>query len=109
METGELVRKLGTEKLKNFNKDFDLIVDRYVKHRDIGGPENTFDLYEVYRNTHAEPTPENSPHQLHKDIFTKDSVRALLEGNGFHIEKMANEFFQGADYSIGINVIAVKS
>ncbi|MBN1794172.1 MAG: hypothetical protein JW844_04330 [Candidatus Omnitrophica bacterium] len=88
--------------------DFDLIVDRYVRHRDRGGADNTFDLYQVYRYTHAEPTPENSPHQLHKDIFTKDSVRKLLERNGFYIEKLSNEIFQGETYSVGMNIIAVK-
>lgn len=37
MESGELVRKLGIEKLNDFKNDFDLIVDKYRKIADAIG------------------------------------------------------------------------
>ena len=36
----DLVRKLGSEKFKDFEKDFDLIVDKYRKIADATGYEN---------------------------------------------------------------------
>ena len=37
MEDDKLVRKLGTEKLKDFNESFDLIVDKYRSIADASG------------------------------------------------------------------------
>lgn len=36
----DLVRKLGSEKIKNFEKNFDLIVDKYREIADASGYEN---------------------------------------------------------------------
>ena len=58
--------------------DFDVIIDAYLKN-EAGIVGSRFDLFNVYRYTHGDPVPRNSPHQLHKDIFNKDSIRRLLE------------------------------
>ncbi len=87
--------------------DFDAIVKAYLgKEKGIVG--EIFDLFNVYRYTHGEPEPRNSPYQLHKDIFTKDSIRKLLESNGFKIESMKNEIFDSEEIPVSINIIAAK-
>ena len=87
--------------------DFDLITDAYLNKKQ-GNLSAAFDLYEVYRMTHGEPTPKNSPHQLHKDIFTKRSVKELLKRHKFNIEEMQDKVFPGENTAIGFNVIAIK-
>jgi len=87
--------------------DFDLIADAYMNKKK-GNVSAVFDLYEVYRITHGDPTPANSPHQLHKDMFTKDIFRRLLARHGFNIEDMSDKVFQGENTAVGFNVIAVK-
>lgn len=87
--------------------DFDAIIDAYLKKKP-GIVSEQFDLYNVYRYTHGDPTPQNSPHQLHKDIFTKDSVKALLESNGFYIKELASGPCQRENLAISIYVIATK-
>ncbi len=87
--------------------DFDVIIDAYLK-KEAGIVGSQFDLFNVYRYTHGDPIPKNSPHQLHKDIFTKDTIRSLLENYGFYIKKLENEIFPGAKLATGINIIAIK-
>ena len=87
--------------------DFDLIADAYMNKKK-GNISAVFDLYEVYRITHGDPTPANSPHQLHKDIFTKDGFRKLLTTHGFKIEDMSDKVFPGENTAVGFDVIAVK-
>lgn len=87
--------------------DFDAIIDAYLKKKP-GIVGKDFDLFNVYRHTHGDPIPKNSPYQLHKDIFTKDSIRALLEASDFYIEKLENEIFPGEKLALGINIIAIK-
>ena len=87
--------------------DFDLITDAYLNKKQ-GNLSATFDLYEVYRMTHGEPTPKNSPHQLHKDIFTKGSVKELLKHHKFNIEEMQDKVFRGENTAIGFDVVAIK-
>ena len=87
--------------------DFDLIVDAYLNKRQ-GNVSERFDLYEVYRLTHGDPIPRNSPHQLHKDIFTKDYIRGLLKRHRFVIEKMEDKLFPGENIPVSFDVVAVK-
>ena len=87
--------------------DFDLIADAYMNKKK-GNVSAVFDLYEVYRLTHGDPTPANSPHQLHKDIFTKDIFRELLARHGFSIEGMSEKVFSGENTAAGFDTIAVK-
>ena len=70
--------------------DFDNIIGAYLK-KENGIVGETFDLFNVYRLTHGDPLPRNSPQQIHKDIFTKETIKTLLENNGFMIEEIKNE------------------
>ena len=87
--------------------DFDLITEAYMNKKK-GNISAVFDLYEVYRITPGDPTPENSPHQLHKDIFTKNTFRELLTRHGLKIENMSDKVFSGENTAVGFDVIAVK-
>lgn len=88
--------------------DFDAIIEAYrKKEAAIVGKE--FDLFNVYRLTHGDPTPKNSPHQLHKDIFTKDSIRRLLEEHNFCIRELDNAIFANEKLALSINIIASKN
>ncbi|MDP8230527.1 MAG: hypothetical protein P9L93_05435 [Candidatus Gorgyraea atricola] len=96
----------GRLAMKNI-PDFDLIADAYLGKKQ-GNISPIFDLYEVYRLTHGAPEPRNSPHQLHKDIFTKGSVRELLERNKFKIQEMRDTIFRGENTAASFDVVAVK-
>ena len=87
--------------------DFDLITDAYL-HKKQGNVSAVFDLYEVYRMMHGAPEPRNSPHQLHKDVFTKESIRELLERHRFKIQEMRDKVFPGENIAVIFDVIAVK-
>lgn len=88
--------------------DFDAIIESYLK-KEAGIVGKEFDLFNVYRYTHGDPIPKNSPHQLHKDIFTKNSIRHLLESHGFYIKELENKIFPGEKLAISINITAVKN
>ncbi|MCK4248298.1 MAG: hypothetical protein KAX15_00805 [Candidatus Omnitrophica bacterium] len=85
--------------------DFDNIIQAYLK-KEKGVVGETFDLFNVYRLTHGDPLPRNSPQQIHKDIFTKDTIKTLLENNGFMIEEMKNEVYPGEELALCVNIIA---
>ena len=87
--------------------DFDLIADAYLSKRQ-GNVSETFDLHEVYRLTHGDPVPRNSPHQLHKDIFTKGSIGELLKRHKFVIEEIQDKIFPGENIPVGFDAVAVK-
>jgi len=88
--------------------DLDVLIGAYLK-KEKGITGERFDLFNVYRYTHGDPIPENSPHQLHKDIFTKESIRALLEKNGFRIETLKNEKFGEEHLALNIDIVAAKA
>ncbi len=91
----------------NWLPDFDLVIAKYLAQAPgLVGP--VFDREHVYRFTHGLPTPLNSPHQLHKDIFTRDSVQAELEAAGFAIESLRQDCFEDEPYPVGMNVVALK-
>lgn len=91
--------------------NFDAIIEAYLrKEKGIIGKE--FDLFDVYRLTHGEPEQGNSVNsinQLHKDIFTKKSIRGLLENAGFKIESIEDEKFVQEESPLSICTIAVKT
>ena len=87
--------------------DFDAIIDAYLKQKEnIAGED--FDAFSVYRLIHGDPIPENSPYQLHKDIFTKDTIKSMLENHGFQVEKIEDEVFAGEQLALNLNIVAVK-
>jgi len=87
--------------------DFDVIAETYVHKRPgrFGGP---FTLHEVYRYTHGEPIPANAPEQIHKDLFTRDSVKADLEAAGFEITSIENVSYGDERIALNLNVVAKK-
>lgn len=85
--------------------DWDVICDLYQR-RVPGLVGDVFDLEHVYRYSHGLPTPFNAPHQLHKDLFTKDSVRAEFEAAGFVVERLDNTCFADEPYALNIDVVA---
>lgn len=87
--------------------DFDVIVDCYVRHLPgIVGP--TFDINEVYRLTHGDPVPWNAPEQVHKDVFTKESVRRELESIGYVNIEIENARYRDEAMAVNINFTAEK-
>lgn len=92
----------------NWLPDFDLIIDAYTNKKK-GNVSPIFDLTEVYRLTHGGPKPENSPQQLHKDLFTKTYVRQLLERNSFPIKQLSNQLFPGENTIVTMNIVALKA
>ncbi len=87
--------------------NFDAIIDAYLKKKKgIIGKE--FDLFNVYRLTHGEPEQGNVFNQLHKDIFTKQSISELLEKVGFRIESIENEKFVDEEDPLCISITALK-
>lgn len=87
--------------------NFDAIIQAYLK-KEKGVIGEEFDLFNVYRLTHGEPEQGNSVNQLHKDIFTKRSIRDLLENAGFQIESIEDEKFVQEKNPLCISVTAVK-
>jgi len=86
--------------------DFDLIIKEYLKSGDNGN--KYFDIQEVYRLVCGAPNVNNSPYQLHKDIFTKSSTRKLLEQHSFKIEDLSDKMVPGEKCLIFFDAVAVK-
>jgi len=87
--------------------DFDLVAEAYVK-RSPGATRPVFDLWEAYRYTHGDPRPDNSPGQLHKDLFTKEKVRQLLLATGFEVVTIEHARFRDEPFPVAFSVEAVK-
>lgn len=101
------ILKGGGKLVINWLPDFDAIIDAYLKE-EKGIVGERFDLFNVYRLSHGDPKAGNSPQQLHKDIFTKESIRQLLESSGFQVESMKNEKFDREELALDINIIPQK-
>lgn len=87
--------------------DFDLVAQAYVKQAPgVTGP--VFDLWEVYRYTHGDPRPDNSPGQLHKDLLTKEKVRRMLTATGFSVLTVEEARFRDEPFPVSFNVEAIK-
>lgn len=109
-ECHRILKKDGKLIIKGL-PNFDAIIEAYLKkEKGIVGEE--FDLFNVYRFTHGEPeqgNQENRVNQLHKDIFTKTSIRELLENVGFKIESISDEKPVQENLSFCIGITAVKT
>lgn len=87
--------------------DFEAIARLYLARAPgLLGP--VFDLEHVYRYTHGLPTPFNAPHQLHKDVFTEESVRAELDAAGFVVDSIDRACFEDEVHAINLNVRATR-
>ncbi|MDP8223606.1 MAG: hypothetical protein P9L99_09620 [Candidatus Lernaella stagnicola] len=91
----------------NWLPDFDVLIEAY-RDKKPGIVGSTFDLFEVYRFSHGDPQPHNSPQQLHKDLFTRDSILALLQEVGFEKIEVAHAAYKDETVALNMNVVAVK-
>ena len=87
--------------------DFDEIIKAYI-NKTKGHIKETFDLYEVTRYTHGDYLPENRIGQMHKDLFTKEKIKNLLENAGFVISKIESVCWGHEPNPVNINIIATK-
>lgn len=87
--------------------DFDVAIDAYVR-KEKGIVGEIFDLNHVRQYIFGELVPENPFYQLHKDIFNKESIKLLLEKNGFIIERLENIFFENQHLPLTISVTGIK-
>ncbi len=87
--------------------DFDIAIDAYVR-KEKGIVGEIFDLNHVRQYVFGESVPENPFYQLHKDIFNKESIKLLLEKNGFVVERLENIFFENQHLPLTISVTGVK-
>lgn len=88
--------------------DFDTCVEAYLNKKQ-GNCSEVFDLHEVSRYTHGEYTSENRFGQIHKDIFTKEKVKRLLEESGFEIVQIEIVRWEDEPIPCNIDVTARKS
>jgi predicted SAM-dependent methyltransferase len=89
----------------NWIPDFDLYARLYLDHAP-GILGAVFDLEHVYRFSHGLPTEFNAPYQLHKDVFTKDMVRAELAAAGYSVESLADVVYEDEPYAVNFNAVA---
>jgi predicted SAM-dependent methyltransferase len=87
--------------------DFSVYADRFLNKRP-GSLADPMSEDEVRGYTHGNPMPGNAPEQVHKDIFTKESVRASLEEAGFEVVEIKNACFEDEPVPLNINVVAKK-
>ena len=87
--------------------DFDAVIDAYLNKKDIL-VDKCLDISKVRQYIYGEISHEDSPNELHKDIFTKDTIRNLLERNGFFVEEIKNEIFGEEKIAVAINIVALN-
>jgi len=92
--------------------DFDKISELYFKKADAVFPfEGTFDLYQAYRLIHGdyEEKGKESVPQMHKALFNKIALNALMNMCGFPELKVFNYKAPPEKYKLGIGVVAWKN
>gem|GEM_PF-2542398 len=102
------VLKPGGKLIIHSIPDFDEIVRAYL-NRAPGNDGLVFDIEEVSRYTHGAYDVENKLGQIHKDVFTKQKMRKLLEGAGFEIASMENVCWGEEPNPVNLNIVAVKT
>jgi glycosyltransferase involved in cell wall biosynthesis/predicted SAM-dependent methyltransferase/Flp pilus assembly protein TadD len=108
LQTWRNMLKPGGKLVLNWIPDFDAVIDAYV-HKKPGILHPEFDLFEVWRFTHGQYTPNDIPYQLHKDIFTVASVQQELDAAGFENVRVQNVRYEQEPVSVNIQAIAFKS
>lgn len=87
--------------------DFDVVIDAYLR-KEKGIVGEIFDFSHVRQYVCGELMPQTRVPSLHKDIFNKESLRSLLEKNGFTIERLENVFFEDQHIALSILATAIK-
>lgn len=99
--------KPGGRLVLNWIPDFDAILDAY-RTRQPGILHPRFDLWEVWRFTHGQYTAADIPYQVHKDVFTVESVRQELQEAGFEVLTVENVHYEQEPVSVNIRAEACK-
>jgi len=86
--------------------DFERVAKAFLsRERGIVGP--VFDLQNVSRYTHG-AYGEGDVLQVHKDIFTRGSISALLKDAGFDILRIDNVCWEDEPVDVNLNIEAIK-
>ena len=100
-----ILKPKGLLKIKSL-PDFERVARAFLnKEKGIVGP--VFDLYNVSRYTHG-AYGEGDLLQIHKDIFTKDSISSLLRNTGFDILKIENAYWENEPIDVNLSIEAMK-
>ncbi len=87
--------------------DFEVYAEHYL-NQGVGAFGRPMIFDELRGYTHGNAMRGNAPEQLHKDIFTKDSVRREIEEAGFEAVSVENACFGKEVVALNINVVATK-
>ncbi len=89
----------------NWVPDFELVIDLYQR-RPPGLTGEWFDLQHAANLLSGLYTPFDVPPMLHKDLFTKDSVRAELTAAGFVVDEIVNPRYRDEAYPVALCAVA---
>jgi predicted SAM-dependent methyltransferase len=101
------ILKVGGKLIINSIPDFDECIKAY-QNKATGHISPVFDLFEVYRYTHGDPHQHDAIGQIHKALFTKESVYKAVELAGFKNIIITNTKYQTEEHPVNINVTAIK-
>ena len=91
----------------NWIPDFELVLDLYQR-RPPGITGEWFDLQHAANLLSGLYTAVDVPPMLHKDLFTKDSVRAELTAAGYLVDDVTNPIYRDEPYPVALCAIAHK-
>lgn len=101
------ILKKGGKLVIKWLPDFDAVIDAYQNKKNIIA-NKCFDISKVRQYIYGEISHDDSPNELHKDLFTKETMKQLLQHNGFTIEGIQNQNFENEKIAVTINLVAVK-
>jgi len=105
-EWHRVLRPGGTLVL-HYIPDFEVIARAFLEKRP-GLANPTFDLDEVFLYSHGGYQPHHAPEQLHKDLFTRQSVTDELEAAGYELTRIENVCYEDEPIPLNLNVVACK-
>ena len=105
-EWHRVLRPGGTLML-SYIPDFDVIAKAFLERRP-GILHPTFNLEEVFLYSHGGYHPHHAQEQLHKDLFTRQSVVAELEAAGYEITSAEDVPYRDEPIALNLNVVACK-
>jgi GT2 family glycosyltransferase/Flp pilus assembly protein TadD/predicted SAM-dependent methyltransferase/predicted O-methyltransferase YrrM len=87
--------------------DFDEVVKAYNGSMK-GNTREKFDIEEVVRYTHGEYGEDDKIGGIHKDVFTKNKMKKLLEDAGFEVDHIESVSWGNEPHPVNINVSATR-
>jgi predicted SAM-dependent methyltransferase len=101
------VLKPGGKLVLSYIPDFDVIARAFVDKRG-GIALPVFNEDEVFLYSHGGTLPHHAPEQLHKDLFTRESVTRELGEAGYDVVSAEDVVYQDEPIALNLNVTAVK-